>query len=159
MVTVLFKYQRPSWISLPLDTNTSIIIIITIVIIVFITIKLIIDLRQHPRQSASCSSKVKDVEGYDVLVAALLNQVILQLRWEFQFIFEEMLRGKPLNRFDVLSERFWKFFCLHFHRRETPQRLLSMWKLLVLLLRSLEKMELEVIAEEFVGVNWTEFIQ
>ena len=28
-----------------------------------------------------------------------------------------------------------------------------MWKLLVLLLRSLEKMELEVIAEEFVGVN------
>ena len=28
-----------------------------------------------------------------------------------------------------------------------------MWKLLVLLLRSLEKMELEVIAEELVGVN------
>ena len=41
-----------------------------------------------------------------MLVAALLNQVILQLRWEFQFIFEEMLRGKPLNRFNVLSERF-----------------------------------------------------
>ena len=31
-----------------------------------------------------------------------------------------------------------------------------MWKLLVLLLRSLEKMELEVIAEELVGVNNSE---
>ena len=96
---------------MPLDTNTSIIIIITIVIIVFITIKLIIDLRQHPRQSASCSSKVKDVEGYDVLVAALLNQVILQLRWEFQFIFKEMLR-------EAILRQIKDFFVKIFHKRK-----------------------------------------